>query len=106
MDALVRPLPTRKDSDEGVQATFFNRLLKPKNPSPAAPLPTTEAAVPKPGRGVYLSPPPQIDQAHREQADADDRVHVEEGDVDAAQVVGADEGVFVEEQSRHGDDAC
>ena len=28
MDALVRPLPTRKDSDEGVQVTFFNRLLR------------------------------------------------------------------------------
>ena len=27
MDALVRPLPARKDSDEGVQVTFFNRQL-------------------------------------------------------------------------------
>ncbi len=27
MDALVRPFSTRKHSDEGVQATFFNRQL-------------------------------------------------------------------------------
>ena len=27
MDALVRPFLTRNRSDEGVQATFFNRLL-------------------------------------------------------------------------------
>ena len=27
MDALVRPFSSRKSSDEGVQATFFNRLL-------------------------------------------------------------------------------
>ncbi len=27
MDALVRPLSTRNHSDEGVQVTFFNRLL-------------------------------------------------------------------------------
>ena len=27
MDALVRPFSTRNHSDEGVQVTFFNRLL-------------------------------------------------------------------------------
>ena len=27
MDALVRPLPAKQDSDEGVQVTFFNALL-------------------------------------------------------------------------------
>ena len=32
MDALVRPLPTRKDSNEGVQVTFFSRLLRPEYP--------------------------------------------------------------------------
>jgi len=28
MDAFVRPLPARKDSDEGVQVTFFCKLLR------------------------------------------------------------------------------
>ena len=43
------------------------------------------------------SAPPEIDEAHREEAEADDGVHVEEGDVDAGQIVGPHQRVFVEE---------
>src|SRR5262245_41355146 len=43
----------------------------------------------------------QLNPDHGEQADADNAVDVEEGDVDPAQVVRPDQPVLVEEQQRH-----